>query len=716
MQGKDYIFCIQDEDNKFWRVNSDGSVGISTQPYFLDFAPSGWDEIAIQNIVNVTYWALDRTVTVPLSYLKDGAKILKHIFYNYGCDSRKTYLVIANQNLRYEPNVTYGYWYKQIFRAEVDFSTLTDTGVRFNVSLLEDGIAKYLRANEKTMEEIPFTDFVWVKMDGINLLNVVDNLVSNGIGTDLNFEFQNHVVDLQITKEDAPYVGGKKAVKRAVRNFANNAVAAGDWFLKATTSGVIEINYDFEVKLEFVGGNPNPAAMYRLFVGKRETSNGFDAGFDIMTIGTTGGNSRFNVTERLTGTLNIPVEPGNELYLYSLCTVVGATGDAQLKVVYTAMDNSFFNYKYKYRHPTTYIKALRPGVLFGELTNRVTEGDFQKGNGAYLDAAKKDIVFTGGNAIRGLNDAVLKTSFYDFFKFWNSYDDVGLKVTGNNLDIDRKVNLVQGSSVSLGSPANGSFKVNVFKEFLYNVLDIGYPEVKNDVGVLNGSQEFNSKFQFSIGATISPAVLEKISPIKAACYEVEQIRVMTFQKDTTDYKSDNDVFALHIGSELQPGNGEDIPDHYLLDRTLNATATGLLEPEMVFNLELSPKRNLLRNGEFLRSCMYKCDGKTLEFKYADKNSEVVAGGLQEKANVLLGNLDNIYFHPVAFEAEFDAPDNLNELLDSNPIMVFDFVLNGQTFKGITFKSSIAPSKRNTQTFQFLSHPDNDLTKLINYHG
>lgn len=717
MQGRDYIFCFQNEDNKFWSINASGNVVLSSQPYFLEFSPSGWDELAIQNVINKAYWALDRTVSVPLAYIKDGARILKHIFYNYGTDTMKTYFTIARQQLHFVPNTEYGYWYKQIFRAEVDFSTLTDTGVRFNVSMLEEGLPKYLKANERTMQEIVYDDYIWVKMDGINLRNKVDTLVSNGLGDDVNFEFRNHVVDLMIVQEDAPYVSGKKAVTRAVRLTANEAVTAGDWFMKSSVPGVVQIDYDFEIKLEFVGGNPSPVATYRLFVGKKTTGPAFSDGYDLWSIGTSGGSSRFNQTSRRAGTLTIPVDEGDELYLYSLCTVIGAGGDAQLKVTYTAVGESLFNYSYKYRHPESYVKAMRPNTLFGKLINVVTEGRYSSVNGAYLSTMKKNIVFTCGNAIRGLDDAVIKTSFSDFFSFWNSYDDVGMRVVPNNgVDIDRKANLTQSAPVSLGRPSNDTFKVTIAKEFLWNVIDIGYPEVKNDVGVLNGSQEFNSKFQYSIGATISPATVNKISPVKASCYEIEQIRVMTFQKDTTDYKSDNDVFVLHINPELQPGNGDDIPDHYLLDRTLNASATGLLEPETVFNIELSPKRNLLRNGSFLRSSMYRSDGKLLEFTYADKNSELKCDGITERDSVTLGDIGDIYFHPVYLEGEFDAPDNINELLDANPLTVFEIDIDNNVFKGFVMKSSIAPSKRNTQSFQLLSHPDNDLTKLIEYNG
>ena len=98
MQGKDYIFAIQDKDFNFYRLNGSGNVVKSSQPHFLAFAPSGWEGIAIQCIRNKTYWALDRSVTIPFDYVGDGAKIIKDVFYDLDLE-RGLFLSILSQQL-----------------------------------------------------------------------------------------------------------------------------------------------------------------------------------------------------------------------------------------------------------------------------------------------------------------------------------------------------------------------------------------------------------------------------------------------------------------------------------------------------------------------------------------------------------------------------------------------------------------------------------------
>src|SRR3989344_7313854 len=115
IQGAPYLFALQDKNYNFYKLAADGSITISAQPYFLQFSPAGWDDIAIQNVRNRKYWGIDRSVTVPLSYVKDGGRILKTIFYTQGIEAQ-VYLVIASQKLYYEENVGYGFWYKRLYR------------------------------------------------------------------------------------------------------------------------------------------------------------------------------------------------------------------------------------------------------------------------------------------------------------------------------------------------------------------------------------------------------------------------------------------------------------------------------------------------------------------------------------------------------------------------------------------------------------------------
>ena len=109
-QGHDYIWAIQDKDFRFWKKLPDGSITVDAQPYFLDFSPIGWQDIAVQNVRNRRYWAIDRTVTGQLSFVNDGADILKYIFATRGTEE-PVFLTILEQQLSHNPLPTGGILY-----------------------------------------------------------------------------------------------------------------------------------------------------------------------------------------------------------------------------------------------------------------------------------------------------------------------------------------------------------------------------------------------------------------------------------------------------------------------------------------------------------------------------------------------------------------------------------------------------------------------------
>ena len=69
---------------------------------------------------------------------------------------------------------------------------------------------------------------------------------------------------------------------------------------------------------------------------------------------------------------------------------------------------------------------------------------------------------------------------------------------------------------------------------------------------------------------------------------------------------------------------------------------GLLEPDSVYNLGLSPKRCLLNNGAYIRSVLRNGN---LKFTTSSKNKEVVSGGVTEKEDVVIITLDSPFFKP-----------------------------------------------------------------------
>lgn len=715
MQGSDYIFAFQSKDFSFWQPDADNKIVLKNKPYLLEFSPSGWDDIAIQNILNKRYWGVDRSISIPLSYVNDGAKILKHIVLNKGIEE-SVYLVIAKQELDYTPGVSYGYWYRQIYRGEVDFSEYDHSGATVACNTLEDGLPKYLKANENTTFEFSMNvpEAIYVKMDGVNLHEYIN--------------YQN-VDDLEITKNInggdffAPCVftnkeGESTGVVINSQDLQDTSGLTFDQTVNQTNSIIFNAGNDFinvnisgRIEFQCTGMTSLPPWAIKFRFLKTGQLIGDQNLYQVistpgMIVGQVYGID-FNI--------NIPLSINQRIYLQGF--FLGGVGvDAKIKFT----QNSKFKISFLSRYKTTYIRAFRPQYLFTKLMDKITEGNYQAEIATYFSNTKYwNKVITCGNALRGLDDAVLKISFSDFFQFFDCFDSVGIREKAGKVNFAEKYNLIDKNNF-IDLPGPSKFKMVFAKDFLFNEVEIGYPEIRNDIGILNGNDEFNTKFLFSIGTTKAPAKIDKVSKIKTSPYEIEKIRVTIVNKDSTDYKSDNDLFAIAIMDNANPAVLPDIPVSYNLDRTLNPFATGLLEPTTIFNIPFSPKRNLLRNGPFLRSSLYLGDGKVLAYKSSDKNNklktDVLGTIIEEKADVLIGSLGDKFFFPVIFDFEIPAPHDLISLLDLNPLQLFRFPLNGDIYTGILLKVGIAPSSNKAQKYQLLSTADNDLTKLEEYYG
>jgi hypothetical protein len=154
----------------------------------------------------------------------------------------------------------------------------------------------------------------------------------------------------------------------------------------------------------------------------------------------------------------------------------------------------------------------------------------------------------------------------------------------------------------------------------------------------------------------------------------------------------------------------------LLRKTYD-TITGLLYPASAFNIEYSPKRCLFNHGSFVRSIMHKLEVKQIVFETTDKNPELltIEAGIirKEKGNVTIGDLPDPYFQPYVFSVQTSTPFNFAELI-ANTKGYISFEWNGNTYKGFLLSGEIQPATQENKEFRLLSHPDNDLTKMI--HG
>jgi hypothetical protein len=766
----------------------------------------------IKNVRNKNYWGVDRSVSNSLSFVEDGAAILKYIFYVLGVedtflsiaaqrlnydtvkgtinlstivagvdnsitltgnpgttvyvkltptdDATVVYLVIKNSDGSYyysgnvlpylEPGqskvfpfvipssgilklivsnpaidvtaqmctsdgnieTTYGFWYKQIFRSQLDLTTFAHTGSKVACTCLEDGLPKYLKANESTVFEFPMEvpDAIWVKMDGINMHDSLNYKDVDQLPISAGDYGRNFFGPCAFVSSDGDSTGVFSQTEKLEKESDTFATRMASLNVLITNAGIntITVNVSGTIEIKVTAVWPFGAGIKFGFISSKSDELNEYA----QTVLSLPSLSVSDIGETFTATFNknISLQAGESLFRGGQFAQASDNTTA-----FEFTENSKFKIGLVTRYAPTYVRAFRGQYLFEQLMNKVTEGNLKAAISSYFQTYKNN-VFTSANAIRNIAGATMKIPFTDFYKFWDSFDSVGIQLVGSSILFDRKQNLIDRNNIiDLPEIVSQSLKVSLDKSFLFNEIHFGYPAISSDVGVLNANEETNDTMIFSLGTTSNPATVDKVSPIKAMPYEIEKIRITQLGQDTTSYPTDNDNYVLAIENELQPALGDD-PDHYNLDRSLNVSATGILEAATIFNLPLSPKRMFLNNGAWIRSCQYRSDSKVFKFISSDKNNKLICGGVVENADVTIGDLDAPFFWPVRFDFKGSVPDDMEDLLDANPLQLFRFPFQGTMYVGIANTVSAAPSSRAVQSLQLLSVPENQLQNLIDYYG
>jgi hypothetical protein len=677
---------------------------VSSSPKPLQFSPDGWRNITITNQRNPKYFALDRSFTVPLDYVKDGAQILRYLYYNRGSEE-KVFMCVAKQVLYFD-GTNYGYYYTLLYKGEVDLINYKHDGPKVTVNIMEGGAVKLIKANENTTYEYPLDDAesVRVLMNGVRLHQSANYLLSNGA---LVNDLGGHTVSVDLLAIEAITSIGAQSQKR-VKTGNNPTVLwpLGEFFLvTGAAETTIELNWDFNMLPQLASGI-TPVFGTRLFLQVHVLeSNVSDFTYNIDQKG--GGDPAllYNHTQHFAGSTTLTIPANRKCVLY-----MSASLNRDF-TFFTYQNNGTFAIKYTYVHPATYPLFFKPLTLLKKLINSVTNGEFEI-DSDLLGIEFPTVYLTSGDGLRGLAGAKIKTSLSQFFNSFNTVFGIGLGLIADRLRLEKKSFWVDYSSpIILGEISK--FRCSPAQDYIFNSLKIGYPDQEYED--VNGKQEFNNTHEYSFPNTRLSKVLEMVSNYRADCFGEEFYRINLEGKSTTDSKADNEVFMVHVVDKIEGYYYLDNKPVYHLDRSLNAGAIGILEPATVFNLFLSPKHCMLRNGSFYHSLFYKQDNKYVVFQTTEKNAEVVTD-VVEKADVEIADFDTALFTPNLLEFETKVPVNLIDLLNDNPLKAFQIIIEGRNYLGIPVKVSSRPADRASQEYQLLSAPQNDLTQLETYNG
>jgi hypothetical protein len=207
--------------------------------------------------------------------------------------------------------------------------------------------------------------------------------------------------------------------------------------------------------------------------------------------------------------------------------------------------------------------------------------------------------------------------------------------------------------------------------------------------------------------------LDLISPYRADQLGIEDLRIVPIEKNTneTDKKSDNDVFIIKIRSEavegVYPVEGK---EHY-------KQIEGFSARNDYYNLDLTPKKNLLRHGPWMRSVLDGFDGLSVLFSSATKNKEVRTVdindiSIREKDNVNISSLGTRLFLPYQIDFTCKLETNSFPFLRTFNRGYIKFRYRGFEFTGYVLKVSYDVAKNSEREFSLLLRAGNNIKNLI----
>lgn len=225
-----------------------------------------------------------------------------------------------------------------------------------------------------------------------------------------------------------------------------------------------------------------------------------------------------------------------------------------------------------------------------------------------------DFVILSGFNIRGFpwEDRPLQPVFNELFDSLNAIFNLSLSL--EVIDDVEKIRIEKKSycydkEVILALDKIRGIKRTIAKDKFYSQIQVGYEKgLPKD---LNGLDEPNVKQTYSTALKTIGQPLMLISKLIASGSILEVTRRLQYDATvTTDSEYDNDLFivALNHSDPTRAEKNENYSD-----------VNNLLSPETTYNLDLTPKKNLLRHGNIINPGLLQKLGSEYKFSSGEGN-------------------------------------------------------------------------------------------------
>lgn len=676
MLHNEFLYFICDDAGNTYAVDVDGSIVTTPSPVPLQFTPKGWRDAAFQYKRNTSNSGVIRTSTTPFGFVKDGAKILRYLWYNYGIE--------ALGNLALAKLDPADLKHKKYYYGAINFTQATDEKDEFECEVTEAGLSMMIKANENTKYEIPLDvpEAIDLRHDGLVLKASASYTVQSGPFTK-GFSF----LGLLFIQSEGTFANVLFGSAYNFTDIGTSLPPDDPNFIINNLGASVVFNIDIHYQARLTDHGP---ADYIVSWAKSDGANFTgDAALYNGTINENFQDFHFQ--------FSVTLNQGERFYItqFNSEPALGAIEFAE---------GGTMNVTFDYRYRQTEIKCLRPLYVFQKLIEKITDGKYTA-TSTLLDTVAKDFVLTCGDGIRSIAGAKIKTSLKDFFTSFNTRFSIGLGNRDEVAVIEAKSAFFTSDVIAdLGEVAD--CQITNASDYLWNTLKIGWPA--QDYDDINGKDEFNNTHNYTSPVKRLGKELDLTAPYRCDPYGIEFTRINLDGKSTTDNESDNDVFIINIADNGSGG--------YILNRPAYTALSGVRAGSSIFNVELSPARCVIANGSFLHIGMDLLDTGSLTFQTTEKNaalSTTLDGvTIAENQNFLIGSLAAKLFLPKMFQIECQVPLNIVDLIEVNPYGKIRFKWLGNTCKGYIVEAGQQAATNAKQSFKLLASTDNDMTKLI----
>lgn len=715
------MYLMQDATTYYY-VDASGVVQTTSTATPLQFTPDGWMETELSWVRNMDYKGVFRSLKTEYKFVKDGAKILRKIYYEQGIE--------GVCQLRIDIRKNTDYTYEEFHKADINFKTAQDLDDYFNVSLDDDSVFSKIKANANVPYEIPISwdDDPHIELSGINLYGAyyyapLASQLKPNYGTKAIIDYSQEG-DFPIagvnSQQDALYINvtGRDTIGAS---FTSGMFDALGWLYKAYQDIDLTCDIKQDIEISYLGGTFGTDILdVSVFVVTDDLLV-----YDIVNL--------YTSAPLTTGTVNFSIDYTSPSF--------NVPANAQVYVIYRILtNNTSYNLK-TFGNADMAATDLSNRIIFNatfmlqlsyctviqywdffdrvckkmlDTTSTVSYSSFLRSEDDFEDNQPAYTFVTCGDAIRGfIDDSVkIRTTFNDMVddasKRWML--GLGLDAT-NRIVIERLQTFFDGTTLIADLGEVKDLELSVAEEYFFNSLKVGMKKQQYDQ--LNGRDEYNQSTTFKLPFTRIVKNEDWTSTYRWDMYGIETYRANLSQKKTTDSESDNDTFV--IGGQLGTL-------HYKLSKpnySGGGAISGVLDTVNSYQIGLTAARQMRRNSSLLSSICHLRVGEDITFQTTDKNPNLVSKystarpTITENANIAVSSLDSPLWLPIIAEFESEVPINLRTLLATNPYGYFQFKNKyGVTIKAFMIEAGMKPATNATYRWKMILTPDNDINDLI----